>query len=510
VPSEFALYKNLKGGRNNADYDSFKVYLDKIAWNEYINGLGDWASGKEKKLFDTNKPKFIYEQVFRPEDADEVSRMLQQWLGARLWNMNKSKDDPSKGTNLKAIIDEENATVADQYKIAVALYKKHNKPFPVPNWKQRLYAGNQIDQLNEILDNIMNGKERLHDPLRRAGTLPERGRAGTLPERGRDVSAESESATPPATRAGGEIAQDPVNREKPGWIQNWGQAGGRDMQRRMAADVLSRSPEPSWVGDRRSRGRSSDGIVLEPLQSLHVETYEDVEFDPIQDIAQEEEKAIHEYYAQVRLPVRTHNNKLRAEVVHQYNYEILNGVHLLQTDNDVQPMMGTVHIVQPAEDFNDKHFMFDIEGDINEGHKVLVERSKRGPFRAESGRSTVMDRSAHVTYRKRAGAFEITIRRGVIASEMKQMLSKLSMHRMSVHGSHIVIIKGSKRFRLGPLGEINFKYLSDLVDECIQQYGSCGLEITERQAGRGSLYKGHTHGARFKSSARKGRGIASH
>ena len=63
-----------------------------------------------------------------------------------------------------------------------------------------------------------------------------------------------------------------------------------------------------------------------------------------------------------------------------------------------------MHIVQPDSNYSDKHFMLDIEGDINEGQKVLVERSKRGPFKQQRGRSTVMDRSAHVTYRKRSGA----------------------------------------------------------------------------------------------------------
>ena len=106
-------------------------------------------------------------------------------------------------------------------------------------------------------------------------------------------------------------------------------------------------------------------------------------------------------------------------------------VHLMHTDNNVQRVMGAVHMVIPARNYSDKHFMIDLEGDINEGQKVLVERAKRGPFKQQGGRSTVMDRSAHVTYRKRAGAFEITVRRGVISGELQQLLSKLSMHRMS-------------------------------------------------------------------------------
>ena len=222
----------------------------------------------------------------------------------------------------------------------------------------------------------------------------------------------------------------------------------------------------------------------------------------------EHEEQIERYYAQVHLPIRPHNNQLRAEVVQQRNYEVLNGVHLLQTDNDLQPAMGAVHIVQPASNFSEKHFMFDIEGDINEGQKVLVERSKRGPFREQRGRSTVMDRSAHVTYRKRRGAFEITVRRGVVNAELQQMLSKLSKHRMHQGGSHVVIIKGGRRYKLGLLTEIDLRYLLDLISECVSTYGNCGLEITEEVAGSGPLYRGNLHKARFKSDSRRGKGAA--
>ena len=223
-----------------------------------------------------------------------------------------------------------------------------------------------------------------------------------------------------------------------------------------------------------------------------------------------DEENVREFFRPGRfMPVRQHNDKLRAEVVQKQSYEALNGVHLLQTDHGFsQPVMGAVHLVRAAPDYNDKHFMHDVEGDINEGQKVLVERAKRGPFREQGGRSTVMDSSAHVIYRKRAGAMEITVKRGVVGAEVRQMMSKLTMHRMSAFGSNVVLIKGTKRFRLGPLAEINLKYLKQLVFECLQQYGSCGLEITETHAGSGAIYKGGAHGSRFKSKARKRRGPA--
>jgi hypothetical protein len=181
--------------------------------------------------------------------------------------------------------------------------------------------------------------------------------------------------------------------------------------------------------------------------------------------------------------------------------------HLLQTDNNVQPVMGRVHMVRPQRNYSDKHFMIDVEGDINEGQKKAVERSKRGPFRDQSGRSTIMDRSAHIVYRKRYGTFEITIRRGVLDGELQQMLSKLSLHRTHQHGSRVTLVKGSRRYRLGTLTELDLRHLLDLVAECVSQYGNCGLEIVETKPGSGPLYKSGAHRAGFKAKTRRKKGV---
>ena len=199
-----------------------------------------------------------------------------------------------------------------------------------------------------------------------------------------------------------------------------------------------------------------------------------------------------------RLGVRA--DRLRGE------YGAINHVHLLQTDNNVQPVMGQVHMVSVPGKAHSKHFMRDVHGDINEGQRVLKERARRGPFKDQSGRSTVMDRSAHISYRKRQGAFEITVRRGVINAELQQLLSKLSLHRMSVHGSYATIIKGTKKYRLGRLDQLDLRQLLRTIEECLAKYGSVGILITEQTAGAGALYKGRAHGARFKNAARQGSG----
>ena len=188
-------------------------------------------------------------------------------------------------------------------------------------------------------------------------------------------------------------------------------------------------------------------------------------------------------------------------------YNNIAQVHLLQTDNNVQPVMGAVHLVKPHAGYSDKHFMFDVEGDINEGQKTIVERSKRGPFRDQSGSSTIMDRSAHVVYRKRSGIFEITVRRGVLNGELQQMLSKLSMHRMHQGGSRVTLVKGGRRYRLGLLTDLDLRHLLDLVAECVSQYGNCGVEVVEEKPGSGPLYRGNIHRANFKSNSRKKKGV---
>ncbi len=220
------------------------------------------------------------------------------------------------------------------------------------------------------------------------------------------------------------------------------------------------------------------------------------------------EEMIEDYYYQPVVHARLqHTYKLVADVVHPINYNNIAQMHLLQTDNNVQPVMGAVHMVKPHAGYSDKHFMFDVEGDINEGQKSVVERSKRGPFRNQGGRSTIMDRSRHIVYRKRSGVFEITIRRGVLNGELDQMLSKLSMHRTHQHGSRVTIVKGSRRYRLGNLTDLDLRHLLDLVSECVSQYGNCGVEIVETKPGSGPLYNGSMHGAGFKARARRKKGV---
>ena len=621
-PSMYEPWNVLRGTATNKDWDSFYIYLEKAAWNEYIRDLGPFLDAKRQDYMFPLMPgggtqKFLFEEVFRQQDYDVVSQLLQKFVAASLWNTNTKRGLSYPGDakiNLRTNWDEEYKKLESQYQHLENQYKKAGKLllFPVQDWKNRLWLGNQFHVLTEIYGEISAGKERMHDvyraperldaraqraqrrrsprsasppppqmpvhtPLRSArkrkmmkprvpakpkptplflDPAPKRVKREVIPE---EKSDEPNLAQVHARQVRAEAALAELMRLDPGNVDRETYVITEDLpgagllrledieadikvtreeqaEEQEALEAPIEIPPPrvrpreggseadkarrrAWR--RRGPGRGlAEGLYHQAAAGpaaarvLHmrppiVRPAIMMGADPLMDAGGAVEQVIEQYYAQAYLPVRKHDNRLRAEVVAVQNYEALNAVHLLQTDGGFsQPVMGRVHIVQPASNYSDKHFMHDVEGDINEGQKVLVERSRRGPFKQQRGRSTVMDRSAHVTYRKRAGAFEITARRGITQSEMQQLLSKLGIHRMSVYGSHLVIIKGGKRYRLGPLAEINLKYLTELVEECIDQYGSCGLEITESRAGSGALYNPGPHSARFKSNSRKGRGIA--
>ena len=66
--------------------------------------------------------------------------------------------------------------------------------------------------------------------------------------------------------------------------------------------------------------------------------------------------------------------------------------------------MGRVHLVGLGPDVGDQHpthFLSQLDADANMGAQNLRERSRKGPFRSSKGRSRVMNRTAHVTYRRR-------------------------------------------------------------------------------------------------------------
>ena len=190
---------------------------------------------------------------------------------------------------------------------------------------------------------------------------------------------------------------------------------------------------------------------------------------------------------------------LRVEEAADTGHIIVERQLVVPGDNGEDAVMGRVHMVQLGANPHENHFLYDIDGDVNEGQKAIVDRGRRGPFAASRGSSAVMDRSAHVTYRHRSGRMEITINRGCSQSELTLLFAKLNEHRMSVSHTTVVFTKGRKTYRLGPLDDQDFDQLRQKILECLHHYKQCGISLVEVKPGKGAMYRPSTHGTRFKN-----------
>ena len=112
-----------------------------------------------------------------------------------------------------------------------------------------------------------------------------------------------------------------------------------------------------------------------------------------------------------------------------------------------------------------------------------------------------MDKSAHVAYRRRHRALEVTISRGVTSHEMETLIGKLGAHRLSAHGTILYFIKGNSRKKIGELDRVDLDKLRDKIVDCLDKSRVCGLLIQDTQE-RGVLHKGYSHSMEVKQNFR--------
>lgn len=175
--------------------------------------------------------------------------------------------------------------------------------------------------------------------------------------------------------------------------------------------------------------------------------------------------------------------------------------HLIQ--GDLAPF-GRMHLVQLGPDVGDeheRHMLTEMDADANMGAKNLVKASRRGPFKRSGGRSRVMDRSAHVVYRRRGRALEITISRGITSYEMETLIGKLNVHRLGTHGCLVFLIKGNSRKKLGNIDDIALEKLRDKIHKMLTKSRVIGLLLQDSRE-RGILHKAHSHGMQQKDAYR--------
>ena len=68
------------------------------------------------------------------------------------------------------------------------------------------------------------------------------------------------------------------------------------------------------------------------------------------------------------------------------------------------PVYGHVSFVSMGADADAQHFMHDIEKDMSEGQMRMVEESRKGPFKDQTGRSRILHSTANTVYRRRGEA----------------------------------------------------------------------------------------------------------
>ena len=174
--------------------------------------------------------------------------------------------------------------------------------------------------------------------------------------------------------------------------------------------------------------------------------------------------------------------------------------HLIQ--GDLAPV-GRVHLVSLGPDVGDQreqHFLSQMDADANMGAQNLRMASRRGPFKHSSGRSRIMDRSAHVSYRRRGNAIEITVQRGVTETEMQTLLGKLASHRMASARSEVFYISGSSK-KIGSLDRVDLQKLRDKIYKDLIKKRTIGIAIHDVYS-KGLLHKGFSHGMNFKNMNR--------
>ena len=176
--------------------------------------------------------------------------------------------------------------------------------------------------------------------------------------------------------------------------------------------------------------------------------------------------------------------------------------HLIQ--GDLAPI-GRVHLVRLGPlvgDEESRHFLSQMDADSNLGAKRMLDAGRRGPFRGSSGASRVMERSAHVLYRRRGHSIEITILRGVSSFEMDTLIGKIGAHRMSTVKTTLFFIDGKKR-KLGTLDRVDLEKLRDKIYRTLDKRRQVGIEISDLRD-RGILHKSVGHKRTMKASMRSG------
>ena len=159
-----------------------------------------------------------------------------------------------------------------------------------------------------------------------------------------------------------------------------------------------------------------------------------------------------------------------------------------------QPVYGHVSLVKPGEDATAEHFMFGLDKEIDDNQMLLVQQSRKGPFKNETGRSRILHSTANTVYRRRGSNMEITITRKATLPEIQVLIAKLNAHSMTNGStSFLMLLLRGKTYRMGALAGVNLDLLKKQILEGIQKHGSAGLVVTDVRSGPLTEYQVHSY-----------------
>ena len=195
-----------------------------------------------------------------------------------------------------------------------------------------------------------------------------------------------------------------------------------------------------------------------------------------------------------RTDLRVENAPTTAAIETSYNH-LING--------DLAPI-GRVHLVSMGPlvgSEESRHFLAEMDADSNMGATELLNSSRRGPFKHRTGSSRIMDRSAHVTYRRRGHSLEITVIRGVTMYEMDTLIGKLGAHRVSTSNTHIFIVDGKRR-KLGNIDRVDLEKLRTMIEDVLRKRRKVGILLTDTKE-HGILHNKTGHARSMKAHMRQ-------
>ena len=158
-----------------------------------------------------------------------------------------------------------------------------------------------------------------------------------------------------------------------------------------------------------------------------------------------------------------------------------------------------------------QHFMVQLDADSNMGITTAWKRQEQDPFQAETElqgprlvRSRIMNRSAHVSYRRRKSTLEITISSEPSSFELDTLFARLGAHLNSTYDTIVFLLVGKKKTNLGALDRLNFEALRTRLESLTGRHRQVGVLLVDQKQ-KGLLHKREGYSFDMTEAARNGK-----